>query len=252
MRKILWPVVLTTGLTGCASLTDIGDVLFGRNSQKITKTPIWLYKPDLVTQVNGQGSYTGVNVMTLLPTNEIKVWSLIDIDRVEISTCSRHDVCQKKAGDLACDKTRFTVPADWFGNPGKFMSYKFVPDAKEKDYACANMTIAVYNKNALAAWAYVVFNSAPEMGFPARMSCNANDLNFNGLSACSVKAETIQSISMDYPIDSYKAEDNCQIKKVVDGTFEFKPKVGWCRASFKSGKKFHDVIFNAYDEVLVR
>ena len=84
------------------------------------------------------------------------------------------------------------------------------------------------------------------------MTCNAKDLSFSALSVCSAKAGTIQQIMFDYPINGFRADDSCGVSKITEGTYEFKPAVGWCRASFRSGKKFHDVIINGYDEVLIR
>ncbi len=225
-------------------------MITGKSSQKITRTPIWVYKPDLLLSVDGTNFY-GVGVTALKGSSDFQVWSQVDIDRVEISTCSRHDVCQFKGGALACDQTRFTIAADWFRNPGKYMSYHFVPDRKEKDDSCANVMIAVYDKNALAAWGFLDFRN-PDVGFPAEFTCNATDWKFSGVSVCTAKAGTIQEINFSSPVDNFRAEPSCGIKKISETEFEFQPQVGWCRASFSQGHKFHDVILNGYDEVLVR
>lgn len=251
MFFFLGPLIMVLGLSGCAALQDMANVLFGNSSQKITRTPIWVYKPDLLIGIDGTTFY-GMGVSKLQDKAEIQVWSQVDIDRVEISTCSRHDVCQKKGGDLACDPSRFTVDTGWFGNPGKYMTYHFQPDRKEKDDSCANLMIAVYDKNALAAWGYLDLRTNPASNFPAAFTCNATDWKFSGVSVCSAKAGTIQEINFDQPIDDYRADPSCGIKKISDKEFEFQPQVGWCRASFMMGIKFHDVIMNGYDEVLIR
>lgn len=254
MIKKLWPMILFMGLSSCAALQDFANVLIGNSSQKITRTPIWVYRPDLVMQVGDQVFYGGMGVVPLpiIGGIDVKIWSQVDIDRVEISTCSRHDVCQKKGGALACDSTRFTVTTDWFGNPEKFMTYHFVPDRKERDDSCANAMIAVYDKNTLGAWGFMDFRGNVENTFPSRMTCNASDIAFDGVSVCSAKAGTIQQISFDQPIDNFRAEASCGIKKTSDGQYDFYPAMGWCRASFGSGVRYHDVIINAYDEVLIR
>ncbi len=242
---------MALNLTACASLQDFGNILFGNSSQKITRTPIWLYKPDLLIGVDGV-NFLGMGVTKLSPNTVVRVWSQVDIDRVEISTCSRHDVCQLKGGALACNMDRFTITTDWFGNPAKYMDYIFIPDQKETDDSCANMTISIYDKNALAAWGYLDFRTHPENNFPAKMTCNASDIAFAGVSVCSAKAGTIQEINFSKPVDKYRAEPSCNIKKMSDTEFEFQPAIGWCRASFAQDKKFHDLIMNGYDEVLIR
>ncbi len=245
-------------LSSCASLQDFANVIFGNSSQKITRTPIWVYKPDLLIGVNGV-NFFGMGVTALADETAVSIWSQVDIDRVEISTCSRHDVCQIKGGALACSiKTddnpggRFEVSVDWFGNPGKTMLYHFIPDRKERDDSCANMLITVYDKNALASWGYLVLRTNPLNNFPAQFTCNATDWQFRGVSVCSAKAGTIQEINFASAVDNFRADDSCNIKKISDKEFEFQPVVGWCRASFAQGLKFHDVIMNGYDEVLVR
>ncbi len=238
-------------LNSCASLQDFGNVLFGTSAQKITRTPIWVYKPDLLIGVDGKNFY-GMAVTTLSNKTDVSIWSQVAISRVEISTCSRHDVCQIKGGELACDSSRFDVEQDWFGNAGKTMLYHFVPDRKERDDSCANALIAIYDKNALAAWGFIDFRDNPANNFPAEFTCNATDWKFQGVSVCSAKAGTIQEINFATPVDNYRADDSCGIKKISDKEFEFQPQIGWCRASFAQGKKFHDVIMNGYDEVLIR
>ncbi len=256
--KVIHSVLLALSLSGCASLQDFGNTLFGNSSQKITRTPIWVYRSDIWIEVDG-GNFLGMAVTKLSPSTDVQIWSQVNIDRVEISTCSRHDVCQIKGGVLACDiksdrnpNGRFQVNKDWFGNPGKYMVYTFIPDLKERDDSCANATIAIYDKNALAAWGYIVFRSNPENEFPATMTCNASDTKYAGVSVCSAKAGTIQQINFDKPVDKFRADAACNMTKVSDTRFDIQPVEGWCRASFAQNKKFHDLILNGYSEVLIR
>lgn len=251
----IWALVSLIALaclcTGCASLPDIANVLFGKSSQKITRTPIWVYRPDIRIGVDGT-TFDGIGVTKLADETGIYIESLVDIDRVEISTCSRLDVCQVKAGTMACDPSRFRVDKDWFGNAGRKMLYAFRPSEREKQGHCANLTIAIYDKSALAAWGHLTFRSMPEKNFPARMSCNATDWKFSGHSVCSAKAGHVQTIYFDEPVDNFRAEDECNLKKISDKEFEFQPAVGWCRAGFMRGDKYHGVTINGLDEVLIR
>ena len=237
--------------TGCASFPDMINVLFGKTAQKITRTPIWVYKPDLRITVGG-GTFSGFAVSVLFEEVDIDVWSPIDIDRVEISSCSRHDVCQYKGGELSCDKSRFDVSHDWFQNPGRHMVYHYRPDSMEKEDSCSNLMISVYNKNTLASWGFVFLRDNPDANFAAQFTCNAVDWNYRGVSACSAKAGTYQEIVFAEPIDDWKADSTCGMVKKSALKFQFQPEVGWCRASFMKDKKFHDVLLNAYDEVLIR
>jgi hypothetical protein len=244
-------LLIALPLTGCASFPDLINVLFGRSAQKITRTPIWVYRPDLELGVGGI-AFQGMAVSGLEAVNDIQVQSPVHIDRVEVSTCSRHDVCQVKGGYLACDLSRFTVDTGWFGSAGKYMTYRFIPDEREKRDSCSNLTIEIYDKNALAAWGYVFLRTSPEIYFPASFTCNATDWKFSGVSVCSAKAGTLQEIRLPAAPAHIRADDSCGLKKITDTKYEFQPAVGWCRASFELNKKFHDVVLSGYDEVLIR
>lgn len=259
MRKIaiVGAVLAALTLSACASLQDFVNVLSGTSAQKITRTPIWVYKPDLRIAIDG-AVFDGIGVTKIADQSVMTIWSAVKIDRVEVSTCTRHDVCQIKGGVLACDQRtsgnpngRFQVDTDWFGKAGKEMYYFFRPSHKERDDSCANLMIAIYDKNTLAAWGYLDFRNAAA-NFPAKFTCNATDWSFAGVSVCSAKAGTIQQITLTDPVDDYRTEPSCNIKKVSETVFEFQPAIGWCRASFMRNKLFHDVIINGYDEVLIR
>lgn len=250
-------VLAALTLSSCASMQDFFNVLSGTSAQKITRTPIWVYKPDLRIAVDGK-VFDGIGVTAIADQTVVSIWSAVNIDRVEVSSCARHDVCQIKGGVLACDQRtsdnpngRFDVDTGWFGKAGKSMQYYFRPDRKERDDSCANLMIAIYDKNSLAAWGFLDFRN-PAANFPAKFTCNATDWNFAGVSVCSAKAGTIQQINFGDPVDDYRTEDSCHLKKVSNTEFEFQPAIGWCRTSFMRNKLFHDVIINGYDEVLIR
>lgn len=253
MRKPEFVLLIFLSLlfTGCASLPDIANILFGKSAQKVTRTPIEVYKPDIRIGVDG-ATFEGMGVTRLSDETPIYIESLVDIDRVEISTCSRLDVCQVKAGTMACDSSRFHVETDWFKNAGRKMLYVFRPSEREKQGHCSNLTITIYDKNVLAAWGYLTFRSDPENNFPARMSCNATDWKFAGHSVCSAKAGHVQTIYFAEPIDDFEADELCNLKKISDKEFEFQPGLGWCRAGFMKDGKYHGVTINGFDEVLVR
>lgn len=238
-------------LAGCASFPDISNTLFGRSTQKITRDPIWVYKPDIRIGVDGV-TFEGMGVTTLSDEKAIYIESLVDIDRVSISSCSREDTCQVKAGTMACDPSRFRVDKDWFGNPGKKMLYVYRPSEREKEGNCSNLTIAIYDKKVLAAWGYLVLRSHPDQNFPARMSCNANDWTFAGHSVCSVKAGTIQKMYFDPPVEDYEVDKECNMKKISNKEFEIQPVIGWCHAGFFRDGKYHGITVNGYEEVLIR
>lgn len=259
MKNLIWLglVLSGLGLSHCASLPDIGNTLSGTSTQKIAR-PITSYKPDLRIQV-GNVVFDGMGVTAIADQTIVTVWSAVSIDRVEISSCARHDVCQIKGGVLACDQRtqdnpngRFQIDTGWFGSVGKQMQYYFRPDRKERDDSCANLMIAIYDKNSLAAWGFLDFRN-PAMNFPAKFTCNASDWSFAGVSVCSAKAGTIQQINFTEQIVDSRTEPSCNLKKISESEYEFQPAVGWCRTSFMSvNKKFHDVIINGYDEVLIR
>lgn len=251
MWRILAALALGLTLNGCASLPDIANVIFGKASQRITRDPIWVYKPDLRIGVDDV-TFEGMGVTQLADETGIYIESLVDIDRVQVSSCSRLDVCQVKAGTMACDPSRFHVEKDWFGNAGRKMLYVYRPSAREKQGHCSNLTIEIYDKNVLAAWGHLTFRANPELNFPARMSCNATDWHFSGHSVCASKAGYVQTIYFDEPVDEAEAEKSCNMKIISMKEFEFQPQVGWCRAGFMKDGKYHGVTINGFDEVIIR
>ncbi len=249
MLRKLWPVVFAAGLSGCASLKDFNNVLFGYSAQKATRTPIWVYKPDLRFNVGGR-DFTGMAV-TALSTAELRITSEIDIDRVEISAFDRHDVCQNKQ-NLPCDNRRFALETGWFGSSGKKMTYHFIPSDLERKYKTVSLMISIYSKNSLAAWGYLILRDPSTDNLPAHMTCNGGDWQWAGRSVCSTKNGTLIGLDFKEPVAAYKADDSCHATQTGPLSYEFKPDIGWCFAEFGKGENFHRMTINGYDEVLLR
>jgi len=244
MRKLIGPIAFAIGLSGCAALPGIIDTLFGQARGQATRTPLYVYRADLFLKVNNQ-AFDGVGVTELSDRVNIEVTSQINLDRVEIETCSRQDVCQN---GKPCPAT-FKIDTDWFGKPGKKLYYAYLPTELEKGPSCP-IYIRVFDKRALAAWGFLAFRNNEDL--VGHMLCNGEKKDSVGHSVCQVKAGLIQTFKTDVPVEEFSADIECGLKKIDDKTFEIRPILGKCVAKFYSQTHWHELNLIAYDEVLIR
>lgn len=219
------------------------DTILGDIRQPATRRPLWVYRADLFMTVNGVG-FDGVGVTAAQASLDIDIRSPIHIDRVEVESCGRSDVCE--AGKN-CNQN-FSVDADWWGQVGKHMVYRYHPLGEETS-GCA-LYIKVYDKAALAAWGFIAFRKNEMLA--SRFICNGAGWTFAGHDVCQTKVAKIQTLTFDDPIEDFDADPTCGITKLNVNEFELRPQLGLCSAKFYAKGKWAGLEVISYDEVLIR
>lgn len=241
----LWWVILPTFLLGCSTIATNVETLFADARQPATRVPLYVYRADLQIKTDGV-TFDGVGVTGARSVQmNIDVASQINLDRVEVETCARQDVCQN---GKPCSNA-FNVTPGWFGTAGKHMVYQFLPTADEAKGNCP-IYFRVFSKKDLAAWGYLALR-APNEDLPAHMVCNGVTWSFAGHSMCQTKYGLIQRLTFDTPIDDYDVDKECGLTKIDSKTFELRPTLGICTGKFYSQGHWHGIDLIAYDEVLV-
>lgn len=245
--RTLGLLAFALSLSACAAFPKMFDTLFGTTREPATETPLYTYRADLLITVDGK-TFDGVGVTLAQDETYLQISSLINLDRVEIETCSRQDVCQNGKN---CASSFYSVETGWFGSPGKRMIYHYVPNAIEKQGKCP-IYVKVFDKQALAAWGFVAFRNGVEENLSAHFACNGIGWTFAGHSMCQTKAGLIQEISFEQDIDDFDVDESCNVTKVDNRNFRLRPDRGLCTGMFHSKGKYHALELIAYKTVLVR
>lgn len=232
-------------ILGCSTLSNDVQTVLQDARQPATETPLYVYRADLQITTDAV-TFDGVGVTSARSVAmDINVVSQINLDRVEVETCAREDVCEN---GKPCNGN-FTIDDGWFGTSGKSMTYHYLPSPDESVGSCP-IYFRVYAKTDLAAWGFLAFR-APTETLPGHMVCNGVSWNFAGHSMCQTKAGLIQRITFDQPIDDFDADKNCGVTKIDPKTFELRPALGLCTVEFESQGKWHALDLIAYKSVLV-
>lgn len=238
-------ILLSMFLTGCAALPAIGNTIAGEAPSKYEDGPIYQYRADLTVGFDGQW-FDGTGV-TISAVKDIAVSSIINIDRVEIQSCARLDVCEfgKK-----CNDTTFKIDSGWFGKPGNTMTYHYIPGETELGESCP-IHIKVFDKEVLAAWAFIAFRNGEEL--PATFTCNGVNWKFAGHSVCQTKKGLIQKITFAEPPEDFDADKECNMVQLADKrSFEIRPALGLCTGKFYYKGKWHGMDVIGYNGVVIR
>lgn len=235
-------------LPACQSLEPVATSVVSAlqdSRQPATRVPLYVYRADLQITVD-KVTFDGVGVTGARSTAmDIDIVSQINLDRVEVETCARQDVCES---GKPCNGN-FAIDADWFGAVGKHMVYHYTPSVDESVGSCP-IYFRVYSKKDLAAWGFIAFRSKTET-LPSHTVCNGVTWQFAGHSMCQTKAGLIQRITFDQPIDDYDVDKTCGLTKIDPKTFQLRPTLGICTGSFLSKGLWHGLDLIAYDSVLV-
>lgn len=243
MTRIIMGALLPLFL-GCSTLTTEVETVMQDARQPATETPLYVYRADLQITTDTV-TFDGVGVTTARSTSmDIDIVSQINLDRVEVETCAREDVCEN---GKPCNGN-FSIDQGWFGTSGKHMVYHYLPSTLESKGTCP-IYFRVYAKTDLAAWGFLAFRSAQE-NLAGKMVCNGVSWSFAGHSMCQTKAGLIQTLSFDQPIDDYDVDKNCGLTKVDAKTFQLRPLLGLCTGEFYSQGKWHGLDLIAYKMVL--
>jgi len=223
----LMAAVFVVGLfiTGCASVT-------GQKNEKSFQN----YRAELDFEFAGK-TYEGFLVTKIGPEGfiDLVIHAPITLNRVEISTCSRHEVIRNTA-------------SGWFDKVSSDMRYRYVPTKAESAGSCP-LFVQVFNDHVQKAWGMVNFRTDQDL--PAHMDCNGRGISFAGVSACGTKAGLEEQLTFAKRVE-FEAQPSCKITTSDNMVFNVRNSaVGFCKATFSDGAKFHDLILHGYDEVTV-
>lgn len=241
--------ILLLFLCGCSTLqTDVQTVLQDAR-QPATRVPLYVYRADLQVTVD-KTTFDGVGVTSARSSEmDIDIVSQINLDRVEVETCAREDVCES---GKPCN-ANFALDDGWFGTQGKHLVYHYTPSTDEAAGACP-IYFRVYAKTDLASWGFLAFRTTtgatPET-LPAHMVCNGVPWKFSGHSMCQTKQGLLQRIVFDQPVDDFDLDKTCGAKQLDSKTFQLRPQLGLCTGEFLSQGKWHGLDLIGYDTVLV-
>jgi hypothetical protein len=235
MKTLIW-VGLCLTLSACAALPNIANIFFGGATETYPPGELYKYRGELLLTFEGQ-TFEGVGATKLTGPIDIRVDSKFGLDRLQFTSCSRHEVIRD------FDET-------WFSK-SKTYTYHYVPSKDELVVGCP-LYIEAFSKKALAAWGFIVFGH--DESLPGRMSCNGESTLFkqSSHSVCQTKAGLDQSLRFDEPIDDFEADSICNMKKVDPRTFTMRPGLGMCTATFLAKGKWHSLNLIGYERVLVQ
>lgn len=248
MKNLIWLAALVAGLSGCAAIPDAVDTVTGSANQKVSSGPLYKYRADLKISFPGSSYvYRGVTAALVTGPIDINIQSLVNIDRIQVTTCARQNVCEKN-GD--CPSGAFTLEDGWFGQAGKNATYHFSPTKKELEGYTCPLYIEVFSSNSLVSWGMIGIRT--DENLLGHLSCNGEAQKFAGVDVCQSKGGLDQQIWFDTDIVEFEAEPICHATKTDSKTFNVRPDNGICRATFFDGTNWNRAIFIGYDSVLVR
>ena len=210
-------------LVGCASTP-------GQQSTK----PYYSYRAEMILTIGGR-SFEGLVPVKVNGPIDIQIYSPITLNRVEISTCSRHEVIRNTANG-------------WFDKVKNTMTYRYNPTPIELSGHCP-LLFQAFNDHVQKAWGLVTARS--DQNLPAKMECNGGVMSFAGISVCQTKSGLVERLTFAKPVE-FEASPSCAIQTTDKMTFDVRStQVGFCKATFTDGTDFHDLVLLGYDEATV-
>lgn len=196
------------------------------------------YRAEMVFTIAGR-TYKGLAVTPQAQSINIALQSPVALDRLEISSCSRHvvmrDVDQGSGG--------------WWGSQDHSTTYQYSPTDIELQGNCP-LHFQAFSKDVQKAWGMVFMRN--DQSLPSHMSCNGSmDGPWAGISICQTKAGLQEEIKFDLPV-KYAATPECLITPQPDNkTFQVRSSGGFCKATFSDGTRFNDLILLGYSQVVI-
>jgi hypothetical protein len=220
-------VLVTSSVVGCSS-----------NPKQEMPEAYTSYRAEMAFDVGNNKLYRGLIVLNSAADITFKVLSPIRLDRLEVSTCGRHEVYRD------VDKTK-----PWFGESksGFEFTYRYIPTEEESKGACPLMFQA-FSKDQQKAWGMMFFKQ--DQNLAANMDCNGEKKEFSGISACQTKAGLEQKIRFAVPV-IFESTSQCVIQSDDQMSFLVRSRGDFCKASFSDGAEFHDMILHGYKFVII-
>ena len=227
-------------LNGCAAVPYVKQVIQGSANEQISNGPLYQFRAELRFEITGK-TFDGVTAALLKGPLDIKVDAKFPLNRLQITSCGRHEVFRN-------------INKSWWGNISKDMSYHYVPSKYELEGPCP-LYVEAFNKEALVAWGMIVFRNVENL--PGHLICNGSETVFAGHSICQTKYSLEQAIYFDVPIEKFRADPSCNMKRESENTFKFFPAMSVndetvCNAEFRAQGKWHTLTAFGYQRVLVQ
>lgn len=208
-------------------------VTFGCAVTQTTDQPYYNYRAEMVLNMNGK-AYKGLAITKIAGPLAIQITSPITLNRVELSTCSRHEVIRN-------------IDKGWFDKVSNVMVYNYQPTAYELEGHCP-LLIQAFNDQVQKAWGMVFFQS--DQFLQAHVDCNGEGwTTLSGITVCQTKAGLEQQLSFAKPV-KFEATPQCTIQSTDQKNFQVRSSVGWCKATFSDGVNFHDLVQLGYNQVI--
>lgn len=251
-RSFQWPPLLLLNSQFKIGLTLILDglavslILFGTSCSSVQQRldPSVYYKRDMELRVNGfEGE--GVLVVPKAESYKFEIKAKGRLDLFTLTTCHREEALEE-AGQKGL-----------FGDRKRVETVYKPVNGIENDGLCA-VQLGGYEKvKGRHSWAFIDFENESNP-LPARIFCNGNVHNANGVSSCQSREGLLQQIRFTENVDfSHSVECNPPtINGGKDGVerFEIKLSRGQCVYVFmrKSDKAVHRLTTYGYQDVLIR
>lgn len=219
-------IILAFALSGCTTLEQ----------QNTTKEPLYSHKADMTVTVDGV-AFDGMAVTEITGKKEVVLKSRASADVFVVASCQRYEKFEN-------------VGKTWFGPSAKDLKYIYNPTSIELERKCP-IYFQTFDKSGITDWGYLAFRRDSNV-IPARTECNGRSIKYSGHSVCQTKAGLEQSIRFDTPVPYFSADPGCNVVRMSDRAFRFRPSLGFCAGEFSDGKNFHQLTALGFDAVFVR
>ncbi len=192
-----------------------------------------IYRKDMQIRANGEMFY-GVNVLDAKDKYDLAFFWPSNPKKLFFTSCHR--------------QIEWTDPGTWIDR-WKIYEYKPDQDLEMKGYCPVEVFYTDVNGN--NCWGMIEFRTGREK-LPAKLACNGESKDVNGVSACQAKVGLMQKITFPAAATSAVSE-GCSVLKTDDGkSFLFEMSRGKCLYVFKSGGEIHRLVTFGYDDVILR
>ena len=203
-----------------------------------TNNELTFYKRDMKVKINNQ-DFTGVASMGYTKRMKIDAYFKDDADLVRIKTCHRswdiEDAWKSQSFFKRLSKNSAKIDIT-------------LTDLETNEYC--PLEIIGFTHSGKHTWFFAVINSGERL--LANMQCNGLTQVYSGVSVCQVKAGLVQQIRFSGKTN-VRAGENCDIKRISNDLFEFRPKVGYCVARFFNQQKEEHVLTTiGYEEIKLK
>lgn len=113
----------------------------------------------------------------------------------------------------------------------------------------SGLYIHIIGTQAQSDWGFIALSTFEDLPTAQwGVECNGVKWTFKeGYTTCQAMVGTIQQMKFDVPIPYIEADPSCNMTRLNDRTFEFRPQLGECTVALSDGKRKHSAIFIGYE-----